>query len=62
MVRDDFVNYKKSHYVSSNTVVVVSGDITNDKVYKEVDKYFKEVHTTKAKIKLRQTIHKRNQI
>jgi len=53
MVRDDFVNYKKSHYVSSNTVVVVSGDITNDKVYKEVDKYFKEVHTTKSKNKVK---------
>jgi len=46
MVRDNFVNYKKSHYVAKNTVVIVAGNITNDEVYKEVNKYFKNVHTT----------------
>ena len=50
MVRDNFVNYKKSHYVASNTVVVVSGNITNDDVYKEVNKYFKDIKST-SKIK-----------
>jgi predicted Zn-dependent peptidase len=45
MVRDNFVNYKKSHYVTSNTVVVVSGNITNDEVYREVNKYFKDAPT-----------------
>lgn len=43
MIRDNFVNYKNSHYVASNTVVVVSGNITNDEVYKEVDIYFKDM-------------------
>jgi predicted Zn-dependent peptidase len=47
MMRSDFVNYKTSHYVSSNTVVVVTGNITHDEVYKEVDKYFKEIKVTK---------------
>lgn len=43
MIRDNFVNYKKSHYVASNTVVIVSGNVANDDVYKEVNKYFKDV-------------------
>ncbi|HEY5587387.1 MAG TPA: pitrilysin family protein [Candidatus Paceibacterota bacterium] len=50
MVRDNFVNYKNSHYVSTNTVIVVSGNITSDDVYKEVNKYFKDIKAT-AKIK-----------
>jgi predicted Zn-dependent peptidase len=48
MIRDNFVEYKKTHYVSENTVVIVAGNITNDEVYKEVDKYFKDVPITKT--------------
>jgi len=48
MVRDDFVNYKKGHYVSENTLIVVTGNITSEDVYKEVDKYFKDIHTGKS--------------
>lgn len=47
MIRNNFVDYKKSHYISSNTVVVVTGNITNAEVYKEVDKYFKDIKNTK---------------
>lgn len=43
MVRDNFVNYKKSHYVASNTVVIVSGNVESGEVYKEINKYFKNV-------------------
>lgn len=48
MIRDNFVNYKKNHYVSSNTVIVISGNIQSDEVYKEVDKYFKNIPSTKS--------------
>ncbi len=48
MLRDNFVEYKKTHYVSENTVVIVAGNITNDEVYKEVGKYFKDVSITKT--------------
>jgi predicted Zn-dependent peptidase len=48
MIRDNFVNYKASHYVSSNTVIVVSGNIKNDEVYREVDKYFKNIPSNKS--------------
>ncbi len=54
MVRDNFVNYKKSHYVASNTLIVVSGNITNDEVYKEVNKYFKDIKST-GKLKKQKT-------
>lgn len=47
MERSNFVNYKKAHYVAENTVVVVAGNITDDKVYKEVNKYFKDVRIGK---------------
>ncbi len=48
MVRDNFVNYKKAHYVAENTVVVVSGNITSGEVYKEIIKYFKDVPVFKG--------------
>ena len=43
MKRLDFMEYRKNHYVAKNTVVVVSGNITDDQVYKEVDKCFKNI-------------------
>ena len=53
MIRDNFVNYKNSHYVATNTLIVVAGNITNDEVYKEVTKCFKDVHIAKANKKLK---------
>jgi predicted Zn-dependent peptidase len=59
MKRDDFVNYKKKHYVSSNTVVVVSGNIQSSEVYEEINKYFNNAPVgksgIKAKVKDKQT-------
>ena len=48
MTRDNFVKYKKGHYVAENTLIVVTGNITNEEVYKEADKYFKDIHTGKS--------------
>lgn len=48
MVRDNFVNYKKIHYVAENTVVIVTGNITSDEVYMEIGKYFKDVPVNKC--------------
>lgn len=53
MVRDNFVNYKGSHYVASNTLIVVSGNIESGEVYKEVDKYFKNIKETKKVKKIK---------
>jgi predicted Zn-dependent peptidase len=47
MKRENFVKYKESHYVAENTLIVVTGNIKNRDVYKEVDKYFKNIYSTK---------------
>ena len=47
MTQKDFIDYKKLHYVSSNTLVVVSGNINEKEVYKEVDKHFKDISKSK---------------
>ena len=53
MTRDNFIEYKKTHYVSENTVVIVAGNITSEEVHKEVDKYFKDVPITKSGKKIK---------
>ena len=62
MVRDTFVDYKKCHYVASNTVVVVAGNIESEEVYKEITKYFGEIKETKKikKIKTKEAQSKPN--
>ena len=38
--RDDFINYRKNHYVSSATTIVIAGDIDDGDVFKKVEKAF----------------------
>lgn len=45
--REDFVNYRKKHYVAEGTIVIVAGDITNAEVVKEVKKYLSKIPTGK---------------
>ncbi len=47
MTRDDFVVYKKAHYVAGGTVIIVAGSVTKQEVEKEVKKYFSDVPKTK---------------
>ena len=52
MKRDDFVKYKKEHYVASATTIVVTGNIDTKSVLVEAKKHFKDVYTgTKGKKK-----------
>lgn len=55
MTRNDFVKYKKSHYVSDGTVIVVAGSVSNSEVYKEVAKHFINIHTGKKASKKKTT-------
>ncbi len=48
MVRDNFVEYKKLHYVAENTVIVVAGNVTSEEVYKEINKSFKDIPVSKS--------------
>ncbi len=47
MTREDFVKYRKAHYVASATTVVVAGGITEKKVIGRVKELFKDIPTTK---------------
>ncbi|MFA5933799.1 MAG: pitrilysin family protein [Candidatus Paceibacterota bacterium] len=53
MKRDDFVEYKKMHYVAKATTVVVSGAITEKEAVKEVEKYFAPIRVSSKGGKLR---------
>lgn len=53
MTRDDFVKYKKAHYVAESTVIIVAGSVTTDEVQKEVAKHFANVHTSKKEKKVK---------
>lgn len=59
MTRDDFVKYKKAHYVASSTVIIVTGNVTEKEVNKQVRKYFGDIHdgikSKKVKTKISQT-------
>lgn len=57
MKRDDFVKYKSTHYVASNTVIIVSGNVKEVDVHKEVVKYFGNIENTK-KVKKLKTVDK----
>lgn len=48
MVRDDFVNYRKTHYVAQRTLVVVAGNVSALDAFKKIEKSFKDI--SKGKI------------
>jgi len=48
-----FVEYHKKHYVAEGTIVVVSGDINEAEVKKEVQKLFKDIQTKRKPSKAR---------
>lgn len=56
MKRDDFVKYKKEHYLPEATVLVVSGAVTEKQVMSEVSKIFGKVSRGKKinKIKVKE--------
>ena len=60
MKRDDFVKYKKSHYLPEATVLIVAGAVTEKEVMSEVKKVFSNVprgrKLSKVKVKEKQTM------
>lgn len=53
MKRDDFVKYKKVHYLPEATIMVVAGKITEKEVMREVHKVFDKVSSGKKSKKLK---------
>ncbi len=45
--RQDFLNYRKKHYVASSTIVIVAGDIDEKRVISETKKYFSDLSQSK---------------
>lgn len=62
MRREDFLEYKKEHYVPSNTTVVVSGDIKHKNVLDEVKKYFSHLENKKLKKRVKAKSEKGSRI
>jgi predicted Zn-dependent peptidase len=63
MKRNDFVNYKKQHYLPEATVLIVAGAVTEKQVLKEVNKVFGNVKRGKkaGKIKVKE-IQKKSEV
>jgi len=59
MKRDDFVNYKKMHYLPKATVIIVAGQVTEKKVLEEAKRVFGKISSgkkiQKIKVKEKQT-------
>ena len=55
MKRDDFIDYKKVHYLPKATTIVVAGQITESEVLKEVEKVFGKIRNNKKAKKLKVT-------
>jgi predicted Zn-dependent peptidase len=51
MKRSDFLSYKRARYVSSNTVVIVAGDVTHATSCRLVQRFFTSVPRGKNKLK-----------
>jgi predicted Zn-dependent peptidase len=51
--RDDFIKYRKEHYVASATTVVMAGDIGEDQIFKKIEKAFGEIKTSPKTDKLK---------
>ncbi|OIO30054.1 hypothetical protein COX93_01970 [Candidatus Nomurabacteria bacterium CG_4_10_14_0_2_um_filter_30_12] len=53
MKRDDFIKYKKAHYLPEATILIVSGKINEKDVIREVDKIFSKIPRGKKEKKLK---------
>ena len=52
LTREEFANYRNTHYVAGKTIVVVSGDVSEKKIISEIKKQFKNIPTGKVSGKL----------
>jgi len=43
MKREDFLNYRKAHYVTEKTMIVVAGDVNAEDAFKKIENKFKNI-------------------
>jgi predicted Zn-dependent peptidase len=48
---EDFLNYRRTHYVAEKTAIVVAGDVNVNDVFKKIEKAFKDISIGKRIIK-----------
>lgn len=58
--REDFINYRKNHYVASATTIVVAGDVSENDIFKKVEKAFAGIPATKKTDK-KKVLEKQNE-
>jgi predicted Zn-dependent peptidase len=46
--REDFINYRNTHYTAEKTIVIVAGDVSHSTVEKEAKKHFKTIKRGKG--------------
>ena len=51
--RNNFVEYRKKHYVAKGTLIIVSGDINEKEVISEIKKHFKSISTSQKHSKIK---------
>ncbi|MEQ1500393.1 MAG: pitrilysin family protein [Parcubacteria group bacterium] len=56
---EDFLNYRKSHYVSGKTTIVVAGDIDTAKTFKKIENAFRDINSGKI-IKKKKVVEKQD--
>ena len=51
MKREDFIKYRKEHYVAEKTLIVVAGNIDQKNIFKKIEKAFKKIPIGKRILK-----------
>jgi len=57
--RDDFINYRKNHYVSKATTIVVAGDVQEKDIFEKIEKSFAGISEDKKNNK-KKVLEKQN--
>ena len=61
MKREDFLDYRKTHYVAGKTMIIVAGDLEVNSAFKKIENAFKNITTGKL-IKKKKLIEKQNKV
>ncbi len=59
MRREDFLNYRKAHYVVGKTLLVVAGDVKAETAFKKIENAFRDISSGKI-LKKKKFIEKQN--
>ncbi len=57
--KDDFVSYRKMHYVPENILITVAGGITENTTLKLVERYFQKLQITNDKLQISEEFQNR---